>query len=101
MTGVQTCALSDLVRAEAASIPLRRIVRYAFYALAVALVGWVAAGGVRVVADLLYFALLFVFEGDVLRNVHRTVVGPTRRAIRLFSLLVAVGVFLSQFERRE
>ncbi|ELZ80520.1 hypothetical protein KU306_17800 (plasmid) [Haloferax larsenii] len=78
-------------------VPLRRIGRYACYSLTLVALGFLGADIVFFVLDLFtglaedVLGYVFVVVWDDLLNLVRDVV-------KAFALLVALGVFLSQFE---
>lgn len=78
------------------SIPVGRIVRYALLTLAVFAAGVVVAALVGRLLTLFGFLLIPVSEP--LARLFADGVGLLERGIRIFALLVGVGVFLSQFE---
>ncbi|MBP1988029.1 hypothetical protein [Halolamina salifodinae] len=85
-------------RADADSIPFRRITRYALYALVIVAAGRVAAAIAVGAVDLVVTALWLVFEGLISPELRRSVLSHLGESIRAFTLLTAAGVFLSQFE---
>ena len=87
------------IRAEVATIPTRRIVRYALYALVVVAAGWITIAVINFVVGLGVAALSLVLDAVSLVELHRATRRSVTESIRLFSYLVAAGVFLSQFER--
>ena len=91
--------VSDTIRDDLASIPTRRIVRYALYALAVIVVGRVADGVAVFTVGLVFAALSLVPGIASLAEIHHATARSVVEAVRLLSYLLAAGVFLSQFER--
>lgn len=89
----------DTVRDDLASIPTRRIVRYALYALAVVALGPIAVEAAFFVFDLAQYPLYFLPVGSIDGWLYDHVLLPLTDVIQLFSYLLAAGVFLSQFER--
>ncbi|MFC6755545.1 MULTISPECIES: hypothetical protein [Haloarcula] len=79
------------------SIPVGRIARFALLALAIFAAGEVVA---TVVGQLLaQLRFLIVPLSEPLGRLFADGVRLLERGIRVFALLVGVGVFLSQFER--
>ncbi|MDS0258484.1 hypothetical protein NDI56_03550 [Haloarcula sp. S1CR25-12] len=78
-------------------IPLARIARYSLYAVAIFAAGTLCAGFVASLVRLVGVSLYGVVT-PLGRPVLDAVL-PVRDGIRAFALLVAVGVFLTQFER--
>jgi hypothetical protein len=79
------------------SIPLARIVRYAVYAIAIFAVGAFVATVVGNLLGFLRFALYPLSEP--LTRLFIDGVELLEDGLRLFAVLVGVGVFLSQFEK--
>jgi len=98
-TYVKRVLATDVGRSVAPNnrIPLARIARYSLYAVAIFAAGTLCAEFVASLVRLLGAALYSVFT-----PLGRSIVDaawPVRNGIRTFALLVAVGVFLTQFER--
>ena len=77
-------------------LPIRRIARYALYALAVVAGGIVVAAVVGELLLLFRFPMYAVSEG--LARTYADLVVLLRRGVRAFAVLVALGVFMTQFE---
>ena len=79
------------------SIPILRIARYACYALTVYAAGLICATIAVGVLDVVT-APIHQFFGPVVGELWWESLEFVREAIRAFVLLVALGVFLTQFE---
>lgn len=79
------------------SIPFLRIARYACYALVVFAVGTIFADVVFGALDV-FTGVINQFLGSHIGWVWRELLNFVREIIRTFALLVALGVFLTQFE---
>ncbi|WP_396613420.1 hypothetical protein ACH9L7_17490 (plasmid) [Haloferax sp. S1W] len=80
------------------SIPLRRIGRYACYALTVAALGFLGADIVFFVLDL-FTGLIESGLGRLYAGLWLDLLDFVQEVVEVFSVLVGLGVFLSQFER--
>ncbi|MBX0285465.1 hypothetical protein [Haloarcula salinisoli] len=79
-------------------VPIRRIARYACYALVVVAGGLVVA---TVVGELLLvFRVLMYTVGEGFARTYVDLVFLIQRGISAFAALVALGVFMTQFESR-
>ncbi|MFC7097611.1 hypothetical protein [Halobaculum marinum] len=79
-------------------LPIARIVRYAVLAMGVYALGLVTAGVVYAAFDL-FTDLFYAVPGDVFGRAWADLTTLVRDAVEAFALLVALGVFLTQFER--
>ena len=78
-------------------VPIRRIGRYACYALTLAALGFLGADIVFFVLDL-FTGLIENSLGRIFAIMWDDLLSLVRDVVKAFALLVALGVFLSQFE---
>ncbi|WP_435065146.1 hypothetical protein [Halobaculum sp. EA56] len=78
-------------------LPLARIARYAALALVVYAVGVVSAAAAFAVLDV-FSVVFYSLPGDLLADAWVDLAALVRDAVEAFALLVALGVFLTQFE---
>ena len=79
------------------SIPIVRVLRYACYALVIVAGGYLCATLVFGILDV-FTGLIYSLFGPFMADSWRELLTLIRDTITGFAVLVAVGVFLTQFE---